>query len=147
MNQYFYDFDIYQSPSRELPSELLTGSNEKNLLIVVLHSDYSTENQEFLTKVLGAVDYDIANDTTLLRLPDNQELAVNRLVNHGDYKQCLMFGVDPKKCGYSFESFLYAPFIISNTTFILGNSLSRLKGSVEYKKALWNCLQTVFNKK
>jgi len=144
LKHYFYDFEIYQSPSSDIPTEILTGGNQKKLLVVVEVDDFTDENKAFLAKILGAVKYDMSNDASLLVLQNGQPLAVNSLLHTDKYTNALIFGIKPKDIGLSIETFLYAPFSISGKKLLIGHSLEKIKSSTDLKKNLWTALQAIF---
>lgn len=144
LNQHFYDFEIYDSPSTEIPDNSLIGGNAKKLLVVVKRSDFSEENKAFLSKVLSAVKFDINSDCRVLILPEKGDYGIGNLLNTEQCTSILLFGINPKHIGLSIETFLYAPFKIASFSFLLGQSLEKIKNSTENKKSLWSALQKLF---
>jgi hypothetical protein len=144
VNPYFYDFDIYQSLDTDIPADLFLGQNQKKLLVIVSVSDFTDENKAFLSKVLGAVKYDMLTDALVLVLPKDKSFGINKLISNEKLSEILIFGQNPKDLGLSIETFLYAPFNIAGKSFLIAHPLEKIKLSTEYKKNLWSALQNLF---
>ena len=146
MNHYFYDFEIYNSPNTDFPASASIGKNEKKLLIVLQNEDISEENKSFLEKILSAVKYNLDNDAQRLTIQKNEAIGINEILKKNEANDIVIFGINPKKLGLSFETILYKPSIISKKTFLVCHSLEQIKKSQDLKKALWIALQGVFLK-
>lgn len=144
VNPYFYDFDIYQSPTTDIPANHFMGNNQKKLLVIVGDSDFSQENQDFLSKVLSAVKYDMLADASILVLPKNETFGINKLISGEKQNRILIFGHRPSDLGLSIETLLYSPLNIANKSFLIGHSLEKISKSTEHKKNLWAALQSLF---
>ena len=144
MNHYFYDFELYISPELPIPSGNLSGENKKNLLIVVEEGDFTEENKAFLAKVLSAVNYDLAQDTSILVCHKDKAISVSSLMRDDTYQNCLIFGIEPKKIGFAMETILYQALTISDKNYLLGHNLEKIKTSSQFKKPLWTALQSIF---
>lgn len=144
MNHYFYDFQVYQSSSIQIPEEALKGKNEKGLLLVAKEEDFSAENLQFLTKIIAAVKYELEIDTLRLNIPKDQNYGINELLKQEQTKHIIVFGVNPKDLGLSIETIIYQPISINKKTILITHPLEKIKQSQELKKALWASLQQIF---
>ncbi len=146
LNHYLYDFDVYKSPSTEIPSELLLGDNEKKLLVVIKKEDFSAENRNFLSKILAAVKYELEKDAVIFSLPDGVSFSIADLVKESKMNDVILFGVNPKEVGFSFETIVYVPHCINKVNILIAHGLEQIKVKTDLKKALWAALQQMFLK-
>ena len=146
MNHNFFDFEIYQSPTTDIPKGSLLGQNEKKLLLVLAEVDFTTENEQFLTKILGAVKHDLGRDTLRLMIPKGQSFGINKLLMSDKIDKVILFGINPKDIGLSIETFVYKSIHLSGKEMLIAHSLDKISKTQELKKALWTSLQQMFLK-
>lgn len=144
MNTLLYDFEIYKSPEIKIPEHFLSGDHAQKLLVIIKAEDQKEANMQLLRKILQAVNKDLSHDALFLQLPPDQMLGINTLLNNGIHR-IIMFGINPKALGLSFETILYKDFKIQDKRFLMGHSLSQINENQEFKKALWNALKSLFD--
>lgn len=146
-----YDFmNIKLFPLAE-PSVLLqqtVGENEKGLLVVIFEEETRTELVPFLTKILGAVQYDLARDAQTIKITNKTVFSLMNLCNHLDKEvnQVLFFGQSPKQVGLNLNVQKYQSVVIGGKKILFADDLAVIHDDTELKKALWGSLQAMFLK-
>lgn len=143
LNPDFFSTNLY-IVSDEKKSDLnLRGSNQKRL-IIVYRADKASLDEVFLTKILGAVQYDLQQDTTLIELREDQNFSFQNISKSLAPQHLISLGVPPKDLGLNLTNQLYQPRTINNCCFLFTNILSEIAEDKNKKGALWGCLQTMF---
>ena len=143
LNPVFFKTNLY-IVSDEKNSELnLRGSNQKQL-VIVYRIDSAPEDDTFLTKILGAVKYDLQQDTTLIELREDQHFNFQNIAKKLTPRHLISFGLTPNELGLNLTDQLYQPINIGNCSFLFANNLTEISKNTNKKAALWACLQSMF---
>ncbi len=143
LNPSFFTTNLY-IVSDEKKSELnLRGSNQKQLMIVY-RADNTPLDEDFLSKILGAVQYDLQQDTTLIELRKDQDFSFQNISKTLNPRHFISLGLTPKELGLNLTDQLYQPKNIENCCFLFANKLADIAEDTNKKAALWGCLQSMF---
>lgn len=148
LNSDFLDMKLF--PHSE-PSTLLqhcVGENEKGLLVVIFEEETRTELLPFLTKILGAVQYDLARDAVTIKITNKTVFSLMNLCNQAEkpITQVIFFGQSPKQVGLNLAVQKYQPLTIAEKNILFADNLAAIHDDTNLKKALWGCLQAMFLK-
>lgn len=140
----FLDFSVY--PMQEDLSALdLQGENAKRTLIVVKQEAYPATSATFLSKVLGAVQYDLGRDTKLLRLSaDQSAVSWAPLQAAHAFERVMLFGVAPSQLGLSLLLRPYVPTSWQNIRWLVAHDLSEVEQQPKLKSGLWSAMKVIF---
>jgi len=133
------------------PSILLqqsVGENKKGLLVVIFEEETRSELLPFLTKILGAVQYDLARDAQTVNITDKTVFSLMNLCNYAEKEinQVLFFGQSPKQVGLNLSVQKYQPVAVGGKRILFADDLAVIHDDTELKKALWASLQAMFLK-
>lgn len=145
MKNAFYDFTAYNLPDSENFHALVSGNNERNILIGFL-DEQRDELEVFLKKIITAAKIDIEKDCLILR-GDSENVVLppfSHLKSSHKIEKVVLFGIKGKDMGFNIETPLYIPFEFNHCYFLFADKLSAIENSMERKKALWLGLQTLF---
>lgn len=139
----FLNFDVYPFDEKGW-EDWCQGTNEKETLIIISAADNTDELTAFLTKIIGAVKYDLARDTLLCVLPDDRKLSLQTILKKQPIKKVLIFGVGLKKLALHLQFPLYQPIKWNSLELLQADPLSKIAKNTPLKGALWNALQAIF---
>ncbi len=145
MNTAFFDFTVYNISDTENFNELVSGDNQRRILIVFLDEQHEML-ELFLNKIISAAKIDLEKDCLILRR-SQENFSIPTLAQIKSFhkiEKAVLFGLTGKDLGLNIETHLYIPFAFNNCQFMFADKLSAIENSVERKKALWNGLQTLF---
>ena len=144
MNTAFYDFTVYKISDSENIHELLTGDNERRILIAYL-DEQKDELISFLRKIIGAAKLDLEKDCLILRGGNTTSIPTfSQIKSLYKIEKVVLFGLKAKDLGFNIETPLYIPFEFNNCQFMYADKLSIIEQFVEKKKALWLGMQSLF---
>ena len=139
----FLDFDVYPFNEKDWES-WCQGTNKKETLIVISATDNSDELTAFLTKIIGAVKYDLNRDTLLCVLPSDNKLSLQTILKKHPIKKVLIFGVELPKLALHLQLPIYQSIKWNNLELLRVDTLSKISQNKQLKGALWNALQAIF---
>lgn len=144
MNLGFLDYKVFVTPELNEISINLSGNNEKNVLIV--YFDDNTDGMtDYLTKIIGSAQLDLANDCLLLTIKENEKFPLFTTISkEHTIRKAFIMGLTPSQIGLNIQTPQYNPLSFNNCTFIFTEKLSKIHNSPESKKALWACIKEVF---
>ncbi len=143
LNPDFFSTNLYIVSDEKKSALNLLGSNQKHL-IIVYRTDKTEFDKTFLEKILGAVHYDLEQDTTLIELREDQNFSFQNISKSLTPRHFISLGIPPKELGLNLTNHLYQIRNIENCSFLFTNSLSEIEKDKNKKAALWGCLQTMF---
>lgn len=144
MNKAFYDFTVYNIHDSENFSEIVSGSNERRILIAFL-DEQRDELEAFMKKIISAAKLELEKDCLILRGAESSFIPTfTQIKSSHKIEKAVLFGIKGKDLGFNIETPLYIPFSFNHCQFLFANKLSVIENSVEQKKALWHGLQTLF---
>ena len=151
MKTSFFDFKIVAVPDQEATSIPFEGENRQHALVICQAAGEQGELQDFLGKILGAVNLDIKKDVTLLFITPGADLSLSRLARELPAEKVLVFGISPRRLGLQFEAPPYLPLTLGNTSYLFADDLmeiykERRAGGRKRAAALWQALQLFFPK-
>lgn len=142
----FSRLPVYDLPSGS--ARLISGSPEHKFWIILQSQEASDpELQDFLHKILLAIQLDPANDTGLFSLEQNKDISLVKLLeNHTGGKTILSFGPKPLNFGMSIAYRPYHLFNLHGNTFLFSDSLKTIQSDSNRKRELWDSLQQIKTK-
>lgn len=142
----FLDFQIFPPVEPEILLQQSIGENNKGLLVVIFEEETRTELLPFLTKILGAVKYDLSQDAQVIKITDETAFSLMSLCHKSkkEVKNVIFFGQNPKQVGLNLNVQKYQPLTINDQTFLFADDLGAVHDDVALKKMLWSCLQKIF---
>ncbi|MCH2044687.1 MAG: hypothetical protein MK212_11265 [Saprospiraceae bacterium] len=155
----FFNFDLYPLnnqprtptpstiPSSQKPSYTILGKNKKQLLLLV-NSNITEKQIEFLKKILAAINYDIQIDVALVKSDEIDRLQFEHLQKELQAKQILFFITLPKQLinHLTQNHVKYKAVSYQGKTLIFADPLQQIAENQQLKKQLWIVLQNVFLK-
>ncbi len=122
------------------------GSNERNVLLLVSHTDIvflPDEELKFLTGILAACKLSLA-DVALVNLAATTAIGYKELLTQFSSNKVLLFGIEPTAIGLplSFPAFQLQAF--NGITYHWCPDLSRMENDRTLKTQLWNNLKILF---
>ena len=125
----------------------LSGQDNQASLCLVYAVDQDTKVcQDFLEKVLKAVELDIKTQTGQFKLQSEDRFS---LIQHLAYKQFdlwISFGIAPERLGLNFEHQKYQSLNFQDKTFLWVDAPQTIMEDPNLKKLLWVSLQQLFPK-
>jgi len=144
MGDSFFDFKKYNIPEMDLNQvATIEGNPKSDLLIILKKSQYTSEEQAFLKKVISATKRQLA-DSLLYSLPDNLIIRCAQIPNFDSYQYILVTGIVPKEISINATLSMYEPKIINNQSFLFTPSLMTISEDKQHKKVLWEALKSLF---
>jgi hypothetical protein len=134
----------YEAPAEEVKSPPIRlkyqGQHTKGVLIIV--QGIESEEQAFLTKVLGAVKLSL-DDCAFLQLSENNSPQHHQLIADFPCEVVINFGGE----GLPFSQTInqYKITFIADKKVLKVDKLSAIMAEVPKKKMLWECLQQLFS--
>ena len=149
--QSFYDFDLFVVPERITPSNRITGSGQKGVIILFESEEDNPELISFLSKILSAVQLELAKDANLIHLKASEGINFSGLCQQKDVAYLLSFGISPQRLGLQLNYQKYIPFQFKECQFLFADQLplifeERQEGGKKMSGALWKALQALFLK-
>lgn len=144
LNSDFFDTKLFVVKNTDNTLKNASGSNQKKLCIVCRTDEASSQELEFLKKILSAVKYDLKEDVLLVNITQNQDLGFNAIRTNHEIKDAIIFGINPQNLGLHFKANLYQPFSCNQCRFLFAHSLKEIANKKEWKGALWTALQEMF---
>ncbi len=143
LNPSFFTTNLYIVSDEKKSEFNLRGSNQKQLMIVY-RADNTPLDEDFLSKILGAVQYDLQQDTTLIELSEYQNFSFQIFSKTLNPRHFISLGLNPEELGLNLSSQLYQPLNTEDCSFLFVNNLAEIKQDTNKKAALWGCLQSMF---
>lgn len=125
-----------------IPAQLTyEGNFEKGVLIILDEPELSSDLQEFLFKILGAVECSLKDIALVLgKQLDGTSMDT---IHHLSPSKVIMFGKVPHDVMHYREE-LYKIHVEDSIEFLFADELSSIQTNVAMKKSLWNQLQILF---
>lgn len=123
------------------------GNNEKNILIVMNHTDavfMPDEELELLKNILGACKLSLG-DVAIVNLNNQNTAGWKELTGYLKSKIVFLFDIEPSRWGLplSFPAYQLQPF--NGCTYLYAPSLQLIATDKVEKSKLWVCLKRLFN--
>jgi hypothetical protein len=119
-----------------------TGSFARRIL--VLHAVGAPAAVDFLAKVLGAANLDMARDTLRFALSPGEAFDLRGLANAKLPTHILVFGLHPAQLGLTIDAPLYQPCEFYGATHLFADDLASLEPDRVKKSSLWLALRQIF---
>lgn len=141
----FFNKSVVRLPEMELNARLLSGSNQKKILVVCLVSEEGQSiDDDFLKKIFKSVQIDLSNDTCLFMLPQHNGYSWKTIQSTIDFSHLVFFGNELSKLGLQVTAKPYLPFEFQERHFLIAEPLDVIADDRVKKGALWTALKQVF---
>lgn len=145
----YLDFDLYAKPERLLEATELSGQGQAGIFIAYAPGQASSNNLDYLKKILGAAKIDLESDTYFVALSTEEQLQLDKRQFATDIKYILLFGVQPKQLSLNFILPPYQVKLYQGETYLLVDALGliqeeRQAGNSKKAGALWLALKQMF---
>ena len=144
---------LHQAPKNEQGREdgktrwKSLGNNQKNILVIVQHSDavhLPDQDLTFLTGILGACKLSIA-DVAIVNINNHQQASYKELTTAFKSRIVFLFAVEPATFGLPMNFPHYQIQAFAGNSFLFSPSLKELENDKVQKSKLWVCLKRLFN--
>lgn len=140
---HIYNETLYTNIDSKASHELLKGSFQQKILILISKEDNLPANQELLAKMLSACKLQEADYQISMLVEKN---AVLSIINQLNPETVILFGLSLNNEAFNAQKNVYKPFRFNNIKFLLSNSLSEVSANAAMKSSLWTTgLKPLFN--
>ena len=140
---HIYNETLYTNIDFKASYELLKGSFQQKILILISKEDNLPANQELLAKMLSACKLQEADYQISMLVEKN---AVLTIINQLNPETVILFGLSLNNEAFNAQKNVYKPFRFNNIKFLLSNSLSEVSANAAMKSSLWTTgLKPLFN--
>jgi hypothetical protein len=138
----FFNAPIYQC----IDSSTIqySGNNNKNILIICQNFE-NAEINDFIGKIMKAVNTDLIEDTRVLNLKENESLSWAEISNDCKAIKVIFFGIDPDKLGLHLNIVKYQLINWNNIRILYSDKLEEIISDKNKKGFLWRELQKMFD--
>jgi hypothetical protein len=140
---HIYNETLYTNVDFNASHEILKGSFQQKILILISKEDNLPANHELLAKMLIACKLQEADYQISMVLQEN---AILPIINQLNPETVLLFGLNLNNEALNAQKNLYKPFRFNQIKFLLSNSLSEVGANAAMKSSLWTTgLKPLFN--
>lgn len=132
----FFDFDIYKI------DETHASLQVNNKKIVVITTPIEAQSQQFLQKILTAVQLDLAKDVLLCQQP----VLYKQLDSATTIQSIVVFGYTPNDISLHVDIKPYQIIQFKSKRLLFVHDLDQIAADIDKKKMLWQQLQILFKK-
>ena len=138
----FLNFDIYKISNNNDNIGIIYDNDIRQTLILINKPDEI--HLDFLSKILGAIQYDITKDVLLIAIEQKTQINLTSILKNVDISKIIVFDIAPNDIGLNCRLPNYFPLEINERSFLLVDSLSQISKNKVKKKDLWIALQKMF---
>lgn len=135
-----FSIPVYDLESSGIDAARLVGNNDRRMMVLLRESDFQ-KHATLLSKILGAVKYDLENDAVVYQMQDSETIAFRELSIPVDH--LILFGVGPADVGLS-VTLKKRLIALENITIIRAPSLDVISSNTDEKRRLWEILKHTF---
>ena len=140
---HIYNETLYTNIDSNASYEIIKGSFQQKILILISKEDNLPENQQLLTKMLAACNLQEADYKIGMVLEKN---AILQIINQLNPETVLLFGLSLNNEAFNAQKNVYKPFRFNQIKFLLSNTLSEVSANAAMKSSLWTTgLKPLFN--
>lgn len=144
----FIDYKVYTigEVNNDILKKKSYGRNQKGIVFVYGCIDTPQEvekAQNFLSKIVGAIQLDFENDTLSIALTQDTTCSF-RSLKEFDVKHLFVFGRTPAQLGIQASITPYQMLKINDCHLFFADDLNELAASQNKKRLLWNHLKSTF---
>jgi hypothetical protein len=140
----FFNATVYNC--KDISSNpIFKGNNKKGILILCNHSE-NAEINDFLKKIMGAVNCELGEDTAMLEIKDATGLNWSDILRKSNSKSIILFGIDPIEMGLHLKIAPYQLLNWNDLKILYADKLESILSDKNKKALLWRELQLMFGK-
>ena len=140
---HIYNETLYTNIDSNASYEIIKGSFQQKILILISKEDNLLENQQLLTKMLAACNLQEADYQIGMVL---EKKAILQIINQLNPETVLLFGLSLNNEAFNAQKNVYKPFRFNQIKFLLSNTLSEVSANAAMKSSLWTTgLKPLFN--
>jgi hypothetical protein len=138
----FFKSPVYNVPDIQ-PKEgpVCEGHNSKNILLIC--KNYESQ-EEFLSKIMKAVNIDLSEDTASWDCEKKGIPHWAELSKSGIFKKVILFGIQPAEIGLHIAIPFYKAIAWTTSEFLLADNLQTISEDKNKKQLLWSALKEMF---
>lgn len=136
MSKDFFDFDIYKV------GEILDVPEVNNKKVVVISKPIEAQSEQFLQKILAAVQLDLNKDVLLTQQP----VLYKQLDVAAPVQSTVVFGYTPVELSLHIDVKPYQIIQFKQKRLLFVHELNQIAADIDKKKMLWQQLQILFKK-
>jgi hypothetical protein len=134
---------IFLSPEKNL-RDLDSAALQKRVWIVAAQEAESATMQDFLAKILLAVQRDLQQDAFFYEVDANDSLQLATAFQVSRPEQILVFGLRPEQIGLRVQVQAYQSFDFQGVRWLFADPLGVLEPDKTKKGLLWTALKGMF---
>jgi hypothetical protein len=135
---------IFLAPERNLLAFSEGGFARRVWVIALAEPQVSSNNRDFITKVLAAANLNLEKDTLFAEIPASEPVNFSSDWHHKQPDHILVFGLPPAQLGLAIEAASYKPIAFYGATWLFADPLSMLEPDKNKKGLLWSALKQMF---
>ena len=140
----YLDYKIFVAPELSEISNALIGEKKKHILVAYF-DEKNPEMDAYIEKIMSAAKIHLSTDCLVFKyFADKSMPSFSQIVHKNTIDKVLLFGISPTDFGLNITPPQYMPFVFSGSTFLFADKLSVINTSPEKRKALWDCIKTIF---
>lgn len=139
----FQNLPLYDVPDSQILSS--SGSVDDQYWIVVQSGEKNeTQLNDFLSKILAAIDINLSTSVHLLALDISSRIYIHKLLSAANGgKIILCFGISPRDLGLAVTEQLYEIIHLNGHDFLFCDNLGAIYSDANKKRALWEVIQSI----
>ena len=151
MNNAFDNFNLIAVPDLEQVQNIGIGAHQKGLIIFWESALTDTQElEQFLSKILSAVQFNLQSDTFLIKLKPDQKIPFTSINYLKPSQYLVSFGIAPTRLGLHFNVQKYQDFQHQQIKYLFTDDLQaifeeRQRGEKQMSAALWKALKRLFD--
>ena len=141
----FHSFNLIAPFEESIDSFAKIQSNPIRLIVVLIEGEDKVLLDGLFTNILAAIKIDLKKEVCLIKVKSsNQKFNIYKALKDLKVDKVICFGLAPNSLMLNFDSSFYQPVVQSGNTFLFVDSLASIENNKDYKKLLWNNLQSIF---
>lgn len=118
-------------------------SGTKQTMIVLSKDDHQQEiSQKTMGGIIKALGLNIDNDVEVITVEKSNPVNLGEAMNQ--FKNILVFGVNPKTIGLQMDAKVYKIYTFENFKMVIAHPLSFIANDLKTKQGFWKILQTMY---
>ena len=138
------DYKIFVAPELSEIFNALTGENKQHILVAYF-DEKNPDMDAYIEKIMSAAKVHLTTDCLLFKYSADKSMpSFSQIIHKNTIRKVLLFGISPTDFGLNITPPQYMPFVFNGCTFLFVDKLSVINASPEKRKALWECIKTLF---
>jgi hypothetical protein len=118
-------------------------SGSKRHMIILSKDDYQQEaSQKTMGGIIKALGLNMDTDVEVVTVEKTTPVNLGESMNQ--FKNILVFGVNPKTIGLQMDAKVYKIYTFENFKMVIAHPLSYIANDLKIKQGFWKILQTMY---